>query len=234
MKNPSLLVFVRHAESVGNTMTEDERASYYIPNHQYGLTQNGLHQAKKVGIYLEETFGKFDAYFSSPYKRAIKTAQIACPSAAIKIDPDLIELQKGIWHTMTRADIQKAYPDEIERFEKLGYYYNWPKNGENCVGCEGRIKRFLAYLREFHSGERVLVFGHGHWSVLLDRILNDGSVEEVLQRFKDGWLNNASVTQYEDHISGIGERFVRTHTNIICWNDLCDTIPESVRGSFDS
>src|SRR5512142_438697 len=46
---PKRLVLVRHGESLGNTMTVDERATCEVSTHAYPLTPRGREQARITG-----------------------------------------------------------------------------------------------------------------------------------------------------------------------------------------
>ena len=75
---PKSLVFVRHAQSAGNVMTQDERAGCEIPNHAYPLTDTGIIQAIITGKYLKEKFSSDlpDACLASTFLRTQMTLDL--------------------------------------------------------------------------------------------------------------------------------------------------------------
>src|SRR5882724_9088545 len=121
---PKLLVLVRHAESEGNIRTVEERAGLSIPTFGYDLTARGREQATITGDYLKERFQEFDTYYVSYYARSKETMKLMFPEAKVYEDPRLAEGQRGIWHTMTREQIKKQFPEEYVRKDREGPYHN--------------------------------------------------------------------------------------------------------------
>jgi broad specificity phosphatase PhoE len=195
---PALIVLVRHAESVGNTMTADERAKHPVSSCHYSITPRGIAQAQQTGAYVRERFGEFDAYYSSYYTRTRETFAHLYPTVTPIVDPRLAEAQRGIYHINTTAEIEKHYPGELLRKEQEGKYHYRPPGGENWPDIELRIRSFLETLREEHAGQRVLLVIHGHWLVLFQRLVQNLSIEEAFRRYEiEGPAENASVTVFE-------------------------------------
>jgi len=96
---PKELVLVRHAESEGNVLTAEDRATFDIATHKYGLTVRGKEQARLTGEYLNKEFGNFDIYYVSYYERSRETMSIMYPRAKVYEDPRLAEAQRGIYHS---------------------------------------------------------------------------------------------------------------------------------------
>jgi len=193
---PSLLVLVRHAESEGNIIDGDSRASFNKPTWAYSLTKNGIDQAKKTKEYLHRIYDTFDVYYTSYYNRSKETMQVLYPDLKVYEDPRLAEAQRGIYHTMTREQIAAKYPEELERKEKEGLYHYRPPGGENWPDVEMRIHSFLGTLSRDYGYKKVLVVVHGHWLVLFERLIHRFSIEEAVKRYKSGPAENASVTSY--------------------------------------
>jgi broad specificity phosphatase PhoE len=64
-----------------------------------------------------------------------------------------------------------------------------------------RIHSFLDMLYRDHSQERVLIVAHGHWLVLLQKILGHLPIEEALRRYKEAIPKNASVMTYNSTVT---------------------------------
>lgn len=221
---PKLLVQVRHAESEGNVLTVEERAKFEKSTHEYKLTKRGRNQAKITGEYLREKFGEFDAYYTSYYTRAKETLKIMYPEAVASEDSRLAEAQRGIWHTMTREQIVKIFPHEVERKEKEDLYHYRPFGGENWPDVEMRIHGFRGTLNCHNDGEKVLVICHGHWLVLWQKVHHRWPAEEAVRRYKEGVFENASVTVYERCQNSDREKpnLLLMGENIVPWKDrLC-------------
>lgn len=226
MSGPRRLVLMRHAESEGNLLSVEERVQLDKSTHEYKLTKRGRNQAKLSGEWLRANFPcGFDAYYSSYYERALETLSIACPGAVPKEDPRLAEAQRGIWHTMSKEEIEKIFPHEIVRRKREGLYHYRPLGGENWPDIEMRIQSFRNTLACEHDDETVLVIVHGNWHSLFRKI-NDGmSVKEVMKRYNPdnpGVVENASVTTYKTKAIGGKSRLVLQKENIIPWEGrLC-------------
>lgn len=214
---PDKLVFVRHAESVGNIRNADERAEYDVASHAYDLTPRGIKQAKITGQYLRNRFGCFDIYYVSYYARALQTMQYICGERKVYEDPRLAEAQRGIWHTMTKEMITQKYPEEIARKDREGLYHYRPWGGENWPDIEMRIHSFLGTLSRDCGGKRVLVVCHGNWLILFQRLIHHFSIDEAIRRYKEGAVANASVTIYEGASMQSESRLTLKEDNIVPW-----------------
>lgn len=194
---PRLLVLVRHAESEGNVLDADRRAALEIPTHAYKLTPRGREQARLTGEYLRAQYGAFDIHYTSYYERARETMRLMAPEARVYEDPRLAEAQRGIYHTYTRAEVERHFPKEIERKEREGLYHHRPLGGENWLDIELRIHSFLGTLARDYGDRKVLIVTHGHWLILFQRLVDRFDIPEAERRYRADGIPNASVTVYE-------------------------------------
>lgn len=215
---PRQLVLVRHAESEGNVKTADERAGYGLATHNYGLTELGQKQAELTGKYLRDTFGVFDVNYVSYYKRAKDTMKIMYPGVKVYEDPRLAEAQRGIYHTLTRAQIEEKFPVEVIRKEREGLYHYRPWGGENWADVELRIHSFLGTLSRDYEGQRVLMVVHGHWLILFQRLIEHFSIDEAISKYSTSVVKNASVTSYNSETVNGKSRLIRAITNLAPWD----------------
>ena len=82
---PRELVFVRHAESVGNVRTHQEKTRMPVGTNYFKLTARGERQAEITGRWLREHFPKPDRVISSHYVRPMQTALAAYPDENMRI-----------------------------------------------------------------------------------------------------------------------------------------------------
>jgi len=214
---PSLLVLVRHAESEGNIRNVDERARFGVASHAYNLTKQGKRQAGTTGVYLHENFGKFDVHYVSYYKRSKETMAIMYPNERVFEDPRLAEGQRGVYHVMTKEEIQRRFPEELERKEREGLYHYRPLGGENWPDIELRIHSFLGTLNRDCEGQRVLMVVHGQWLVLFQRLIHHFSIEEAVERYKKRVFENASITTYLGQKTNGKSHLILKEENIVPW-----------------
>jgi broad specificity phosphatase PhoE len=193
---PQLLVLVRHAESEGNVLSVDERAAFEKSTMDYALTPRGREQTRLTGGHVQDKYGEFDVYYTSYYTRAKETMAIMYPDAKVYEDPRLREGERGIWHMMTRAEVERMYPNEIVRKERDGLYHYRPYGGENWPDIELRIHSFLGTLARDCDGMRCIVVVHGHWLILFQRLIHHFSIQEAVDRYHRKITENASVTVY--------------------------------------
>lgn len=195
---PRLLLFVRHAESIGNVLDVDSRANFRESTHSYGLTPRGIEQAKITGEYIKQQFGLFDNYFVSYYQRTIDTMALIDPYAEPFVDARLAEAQRGIYHSMTKEQIAQKFPEELERKQREDLYHYRPFGGENWADVELRIYSFMDSLKNECDMQKVLIVGHGHWHLLFRRLLYKFSIKEALKTYKEKKpvFKNAGLTHY--------------------------------------
>jgi broad specificity phosphatase PhoE len=216
---PKQLILVRHAQSEGNIRSSDERAQWNIATHSYGLTDRGKQQARITGEYLHKHYGNFDTYYVSYYERSRETMRIMYPNAHAYEDPRIAEAQRGIWHTMTKEEISKQYPGELERKEREGIYHYRPLGGENWPDVELRIHSFLETLSRDREGKKVLIVVHGNWLVLLQRLIHHFSIEDAVEKYRTSVFENASVTVYRGIESKTQSRLELVEENVVPWKD---------------
>lgn len=219
---PNKLVLVRHAESVGNLKSPDDRAAFECATHAYPLTERGREQARITGEYLHATFGEFDAYYVSYYERSRETMRIMYPDARVYEDPRLAEAQRGIYHAMTRDEIALRFPEELRRKAREGLYHYRPPGGENWPDVELRIHSFLGTLSRDYEGQSMLMVVHGHWLLLFQRLIHHFSIEEAVKRYEAGVFLNASVTLYCGITTNDHSRLVLFRENTVPWKGVIE------------
>lgn len=199
---PRSLIFIRHAQSIGNTMTQDQRAECEIPNHSYPLTNHGEQEAFFAALHLSKTLGDRlpDLYFQSTFLRTQSTMNIIQQGLGVRnirsviTDSRLDEKWDGIFHELSKADIEKHYPEQVRLRKRQGYYHYRAPGGESCPDTEIRIRSFIS--DPSIDGKNILVVGHGRWFLILQKILHNLSVEGFLDIKKAG-LENCSITEYD-------------------------------------
>ena len=210
---PRSIIFVRHAQSVGNTMTQDQRAVHEIPNHAFPLTELGKMQATITGKYIKRRFFDWSVplrerpvlFFESTFLRTQMTREIilynmgiAKESVICRRDSRLDEKWDGIFHELSMSDIERFYPEQLRLRARSGYYHYRAPGGESCPDAELRIRSFLS--DPMVANQHIVIVGHGRWAILLHKILFGLTVEEFLklktEGLKDGGTENCSVIEY--------------------------------------
>lgn len=135
------LFLIRHGETAGNPFSEPQR-----PVSGF-LSEQGIRQAKRVHNYLADK--EIRIAFSSPFGRALQTAEIAL---AGKDTP--IRILSGLREWMPNPELSQLPSTEHERIlarnRNLAPEEEWKTPlGEGCFDLYARVvPAFLAALRE--------------------------------------------------------------------------------------
>jgi len=97
------LILARHGETEWNV------AEVFRGRIDVELNETGIKQAELLAEYLSDS--KIDAIYSSPLKRALKTAETIAGyhKLEVKIAPGLIDLDYGEWHGLPHPEVKDKY-----------------------------------------------------------------------------------------------------------------------------
>ena len=97
------IILVRHGETNWN-VTEVFRGRIDVDLNETGLKQAKLQSGYLAGINI-------DAIYSSPLKRALKTAEVIAgrKKLEVKIAPGLIDFDFGTWQGLSRQEVMNKY-----------------------------------------------------------------------------------------------------------------------------
>ena len=198
---------VRHAESEGNLADDRARESHAerleldIRDPDVPLSDGGRAQAAALGrAWWRLPAGRrATRVLSSPYERAVRTAQLVLDEARwslpIERDERLRERDLGLLDGYTRQGIEARFPEEAERRSRLGKFYYRPPGGESWADVAGRVRAVL----EAHApgdGERLLVVSHQAVIMLVRYVLEGLTEREVLRIDREQGVLNTAVTRY--------------------------------------
>jgi broad specificity phosphatase PhoE len=202
------LLLIRHGESEGNVAATEARLAgaevIDVParDADVNLSGTGQEQAKALGTALTRIAEQFrpDAVVSSPYARALQTAEIAVETAGwpvkVRTDERLRDRELGILDRLTRLGVEKRYPDEVERRSWLGKLYYRPPGGESWADVALRLRSVLDELNNLGSGHRVMLVCHDAVIMLFRYVLEGMSERELLDLAASTSILNASMTKY--------------------------------------
>jgi broad specificity phosphatase PhoE len=209
---PQVVWLVRHGESLGNVadahaqQTKSGRLKLDVRDPDVPLSDTGRAQAQALGTWLaglppEE---RPSAVLSSPFNRALTTAQLGTESLGIRVRTDerLRERDFGAFDGMTGAGIREHFPDEAKRRDLLGKFYYRPPGGESWADVALRIRSLLATEGLRHDCERLLVVAHQAVIMVFRYVLEELTEQELLAVDKEEQVANASLTRYERDDAG--------------------------------
>ncbi len=201
------LILVRHGQSEGNVAAEKaqrdgvEHIDAPARDPDVVLSETGREQAAAVGRWLrglseDERPG---IVWTSPYRRARETAEIALEVCDLdldfRVDERLRDRDMGITDMLTGAGITSRYPEEAERRTWIGKFYYRPPGGESWADVTLRVRAVLTDLANTESAERVLVTAHDVVLLLFTYVAEGLDEEAVLERGRTNGLRNASVSR---------------------------------------
>jgi broad specificity phosphatase PhoE len=122
------------------------------------LNEVGRAQAAKLSATLAAE--ALAAVYSSPSRRALETAEVV--DAAHGLEPVVVEALRevdvGSWEGLTRAEIEKRFPQQYARWLEGGQGWD---DGETYEQMGVRVVAALLELAAAHDGERILAVTHG-------------------------------------------------------------------------
>jgi broad specificity phosphatase PhoE len=200
------MILVRHGESEGNVAreaAEAERADEIRVDQRdpdVPLSPRGRSQAQALGRWIGELRDdrRPAVVWSSPYVRAVETADLALGAAGlslpIHLDERLRDRELGVLDRLTYRGVGARYPDEAARRRYLGKLYYRPPGGESWSDMALRLRSFLADARHGTGPARALIVCHDAVILLLRYVLEELTEKQLLDVAAQHSLGNASVT----------------------------------------
>jgi broad specificity phosphatase PhoE len=156
------------------------------------LTKEGIKQAEFLGKKLAKLKIKFDKIYSSPLKRAFKTAKII----SVNIDgpvpvimEDLIERDFGIMSGKHHRDIIKLCSPKILQSEGVTYFLE-PEGAETFPKLLVRGKKIVKMLKKENDSGNILIVTHGDIGKMIYAAFYNLDWQETLKEF---YFGNADV-----------------------------------------
>jgi broad specificity phosphatase PhoE len=203
------IYLVRHGQSEGNVAAEAadrdalERIDVPARDPDVVLSQTGREQAAALGQWLNDLPAdqRPQIVWTSPYRRARETAEIALKACDMeldfRVDERLRDRDMGITDALTAAGIKAKYPEEAERRAWIGKFYYRPSGGESWADVAFRVRSVLTDLANTENNERVLVTAHDVVNLLFTYVAEGLDEEAVLERARTNGLVNCSVCRLE-------------------------------------
>ena len=173
-----MIYIVRHGQTDWNV----ERR--YQGRLDVELNDKGFEQAQKIQEKLSDV--KFDKVFSSPLKRALKTAQIITSNEIIT-DERIIERCNGELEGKLKSEIEVEIDFNDPNETRMGV--------ENINDFRKRIKEFFEEISKKYKGKNILVVTHAGVSIYA-RCFFEG--EPVDGNYNNLKLKNCEVLEYDN------------------------------------
>lgn len=147
------LIFVRHGQ------TDSNKRRTYLGWTDVELNEEGIKQAIQLKKKLKNI--PVDKVYSSPLKRAKKTAEIINENYCLDIEyhDNLKERNFGIWDDLTNDEVKKLYNNEYNMWVKD--WKDYPiKDGETGLESYNRAVEFSKNLTNSFDKGRILIVSH--------------------------------------------------------------------------
>jgi broad specificity phosphatase PhoE len=175
---PNQFIFCRHAESVGNARDLDDNSTKEVANHKFELSPKGQREVVQTSDFIHSYFpNSFAEHYISTFFRTQATFGGIFDEHVIPFeDPRLDEWWKGIFHSLSKEEIERYYPAEAAVLQREGWYHYRPPQGESGKDVEMRI---LSFLSSLNPVDDVFICGHGRWFNFFERLLLQLPREEM-------------------------------------------------------
>jgi broad specificity phosphatase PhoE len=160
------LLILRHAQTALNVKGKMQG------NTDAPLNETGIQQAQLLAERLYRLYS-IDHIFSSPYPRAVQTAEIVAGKYGLTVETnrDLMENAFGEIDNQRFTDLAEISPDFFQQTNML--YETAPEKkqskpvypgGESIADLKQRVDNFTDLLLEKHKGKCVAAVSHGGFS----------------------------------------------------------------------
>jgi len=144
------IILARHGETEWNV------GEIFRGRIDVELNATGIKQAELLAEYLSEL--KIDAIYSSPLKRALKTAEIVAEyyKLRVTIAPGLIDLNFGKWQGLSHQEVKDKYKGRYAQWLHSPHQVRMP-GGESLNDVRKRAVAVMDEVIAKYEGEVVLV-----------------------------------------------------------------------------
>ena len=134
------------------------------------LNETGIKQAQLLAKYLEDV--PIEAIYSSPLKRALKTAEITAISHNANVIPsqELIDFDYGKWQGLSQDAVKDKYKTLYEKWLKKPHLVKMPK-GESLDDVRKRAVSLVDQVTARHEGTVALVSHRVIHKVIISALL---------------------------------------------------------------
>jgi probable phosphoglycerate mutase len=147
------IFLIRHGATV---LTAEDR---FAGATNVQLSDEGRAQAGRLSLRLAGE--SLVSVYASPMDRTMETAKIVAQPHNLDVKPrdGLREISHGHWEEMTRAEVDKKYPQEADEWEKDPFTFA-PAGGESGLAVTARALPALIEIVREHKNCNVAVVSH--------------------------------------------------------------------------
>jgi broad specificity phosphatase PhoE len=202
------LWLLRHGQSLGNVARDAahgrdvEELEIAERDMDVPLSDLGRQQAAAFGRWLrsQTPADQPSVVVSSPYVRAVETAEIVLEEARLDTtliaDERLREREFGVVDLLTHRGVVARLPEEAARRARLGKFYYRAPGGESWVDVALRVRSLRESLVREHADQIVLLVTHEVPIIIARYLIERLDEQQALEISRFGRLANCSLTSY--------------------------------------
>ncbi len=184
------LIFIRHGQTDWNVQGKIQGS------YDSELNATGIEQAMSLSEKLFNLNYKFSKIYSSPQKRALKTAEILSKSSNVDYISvkDLQEMNMGKWEGLSWKEVEKIYPNEYKEWY-LNRRYTKTPDGESYQDMLERVLKAIHKIIN-ENNEDVVIVSHSAVIMCLQCYVTNTPFNDML-KFK---TKNANITEIDSNL----------------------------------
>lgn len=184
------LIFIRHGQTDWNVQGKIQGS------YDSELNATGIEQAMSLSEKLFNLNYKFSKIYSSPQKRALKTAEILSKSSNVDYISvkDLQEMNMGKWEGLSWREVEENYPNEYKEWHLNRRYTKTPEGESYQDMLERVLKAIHKIINE--NNENVVIVSHSAVIMCLQCYVTNTPFNEML-KFK---TKNANITEIDSNL----------------------------------
>lgn len=185
------IYLARHGE------TDWNRARRVQGSQNTELNEKGITQACGLADQILEEGLQFDALYSSPQRRALRTAEIISErfNLPVQTDSRLMEINFGKWEGHTWDEIQELYPEEFAYYSEDRWNHCVPEGESHHMLLDRALEALRDIASSNPSDSDILVVSHGALILALRCKQRDEWDWSSLMNYS---IPNASLTLFDD------------------------------------
>ena len=183
------LIFIRHGQTDWNVQGKIQGS------YDSELNATGIEQAMSLSEKLFNLNYKFSKIYSSPQKRALKTAEILSKSSNVDYISvkDLQEMNMGKWEGLSWREVEENYPNEYKEWHLNRRYTKTPEGESYQDMLERVLKAIHKIINE--NNENVVIVSHSAVIMCLQCYVTNTPFNDML-KFK---TKNANITEIDSN-----------------------------------
>ena len=195
------IILIRHCEAMGNSLR------VFQGHTDADISENGKTQLDLLSVRCRNM--PIDAIYSSPLKRAYRTAEAVNTyhNLEIQVEPGLIEINGGLWEGIKWDELPVLYPDYALAWNTNPSEFA-PPQGESMRQVYDRMWNAIVKIVKNNPNKNVCVTSHG---CAIRNFLCHAMNKPIEQLNTVDWCDNTaiSIIDFDEHIQ----------SNVVLMND---------------